>query len=275
MKIKSTLAISALALLLGACAQPPTSDTTVSGNTAIMVTDHVRTQDQDALIAHEWRLVAATDQAGKPIAALAAGLKSPVTMRFTQTSLHIAGGCNALFGGYQLVDGVLKTQGMAGTMKACPPDLMQLDAAIGAHLKASPQIRLQGQPEARQVVLGTVTGDTLTFAGRLTLEARYGAGETLFLEVAPDLVACSHPLMPAYRCLQVRERRYDASGIQLPPQDDWHPMIERIRGYEHQTGTRTVLRVKRYTDKNPPADASALIYALDMVVEQARQGIVD
>lgn len=270
MKIKSTLAVSALILLLGACAQQPSSDTTVSGGSAIMAADHVRTQDQGVLIAHEWRLIAAADQAGQPIAALAPGLKSPLTMRFTDTSLHIAGGCNALFGGYQLADGMLKTQGMAGTMKACSPDLMQLDSAIGARLENGFQVRLQGQPQVRQLVLRTATGDTLTFAGQLTLEARYGEGETLFLEIAPDLVACSRPLMPGYRCLQVRERRYDASGVLLPPQGDWRPMYEQIGGYKHQEGEYAILRVKRYIDKNPPADASSQIFDLELVVQRGR-----
>ena len=40
-----------------------------------------------------------------------------------------------------------------------------------------------------------------------------------------------------------------------------------IEGYAHEAGIRNVLRVKRYTIKNPPADGSSLAYVLDMVVE--------
>ena len=45
----------------------------------------------------------------------------------------------------------------------------------------------------------------------------------------------------------------------------------RIEGYSHEPGIRNVLRVDRYTVKNPPADASSSAYVLDMVVESANE----
>lgn len=233
-----------------------------------MITPQDHAQDQDILIAHTWRLVAATDRAGQPIEALRLGVGRPLELSFSASSLHIAGGCNQQFGGYALASGVLNVTGLAGTMKACSPDLMQLDAAVATHLKGSLQVRLEGTTDARQLSLLNASGDRLTFAGQMTPEARYGAGQVMFLEVAPDSVACSHPLMPDHRCLQVRERRYDASGILLPPQSDWRPLYQQIEGYAHQEGERAIVRVKRYTDKHPPADASAHIYRLDLLVHR-------
>jgi len=40
-----------------------------------------------------------------------------------------------------------------------------------------------------------------------------------------------------------------------------------IAGYTHKPGTSNVLRINRYTRPAAPADASAHIYELDMVVE--------
>ena len=40
-----------------------------------------------------------------------------------------------------------------------------------------------------------------------------------------------------------------------------------IEGYSHQAGTRHVLRLKRYTRQQVPADASQYVYVLDMIVE--------
>ncbi|KAG0930053.1 hypothetical protein G6F31_017142 [Rhizopus arrhizus] len=97
----------------------------------------------------------------------------------------------------------------------------------------------------------------------------YGsAGETIFLEVAAKKAECSHPMIPNYQCLMVRERRYNEAGVQQPTQDKWHPLYQSIEGFEHKDGVRTVLRVKRYDWKNPPADAPSKVYVLDMVVEQ-------
>ena len=47
---------------------------------------------------------------------------------------------------------------------------------------------------------------------------------------------------------------------------------DRIEGYSHEPGIRNVLRVDRYTIKNPPADASKYAYVLDLVVESANEG---
>ncbi|MNR55208.1 hypothetical protein D3C85_1755350 [compost metagenome] len=94
----------------------------------------------------------------------------------------------------------------------------------------------------------------------------------MFLEVAAKRAECSHPMIPHYQCLMVRERKFNEAGIALPAQDKWHPLYQSIEGFEHQDGVRTVLRVKRYDWKNPPADAPSKVYVLDMMVEQDASG---
>jgi hypothetical protein len=77
-------------------------------------------------------------------------------------------------------------------------------------------------------------------------------------------------LIPNKQCLQVRERHYDEHGLQTGTPGDWQPLYQDIEGYTHEDGIRNVLRVKRYTIKNPPADAPSTAYVLDTVVESEK-----
>jgi hypothetical protein len=118
------------------------------------------------------------------------------------------------------------------------------------------------------LTLTGANGDALTFKGEPTAETRYGGpGETTFLEVAAQTKPCSHPLIPDMQCLQVREIKYDAQGVKTGTDGEFQNFYGNIEGYHHEPGIRNVLRVKRYTIKNPPADGSSLAYELDMVVE--------
>ena len=147
------------------------------------------------------------------------------------------------------------------------------DAEIGQRLKGDLRATLSGESTEPALELVAQDGSVLKFVGEPTPETLYGsAGETMFLEVAPKRADCSHPMIPRYQCLMVRERRYNDAGVQLPPQEDWHPLYQSIEGYDHRDGVRTVLRVKRYDWKNPPADAPSKVYVLDLVVEQDASG---
>ncbi|MHA3904650.1 META domain-containing protein [Castellaniella sp. WN] len=260
-------AVSVLALAVGACAQTPTDS--ASGAPTGTAVRAAPSLDGATLSAYDWRLADAVDRQGRPIAALRTGLERPLRLSFSDTSLNVQGGCNAQFGGYALESGALRIEGLAATMKACAPELMQLDAGIAARLKGRPAARIEGGAEAPRLVLTTAGGDVLAFTGVPTPEARYGSpGEIVFLEIAPERVVCSHPLIPDQRCLRVRERRYDAVGLPQPPAADWQPLYEPIEGYEHRDGEHAIVRAKRFTDPHPPADRSARVYILDMVVQR-------
>lgn len=228
---------------------------------------------QATLSAYYWHLASAVDASGKPIAALQKGIDNRLRLSFTEQGLSITGGCNTQFGGYRYDKGVLQVAQLAATMKACEPRLMALDAEVGQRIKGD--LRASVATDAPEPVLQLVAQDgaVLKFTGEPTPETRYGSkGETMFLEVAAKRVKCSHPMIPNYQCLQVRERRYSESGVQQPATDKWHPLYQSIDGYEHRDGVRTVLRVKQYDWKNPPADAPSKVYVLDMVVEQDMSG---
>ncbi|WP_434728609.1 DUF4377 domain-containing protein [Pseudomonas soli] len=266
---QNILLVAVCAALLQACTPASTSH---EGSPSMPATT-APAAAQPLLSAYYWNLASASDAAGKPNAALATGSERKLRLNFGDQRLNISGGCNNQFGGYSYQDGVLKVQPLASTMMACDKRLMDLDAEIGRLLKGDLRAAFSGETHAPVLQLTTQDGSVLKFQGEATPETRYGSkGETKFLEVAANTVKCSHPLIPNYQCLQVRERRYDDAGLQLPTQDNWHPLYQSIEGYEHRDGVRTVLRVKQYEWKNPPADASSQVYVLDLVVEQDASG---
>ena len=113
-------------------------------------------------------------------------------------------------------------------------------------------------------------GSRWELAGSPTPATRYGsAGERIFLEVAPERVACNHPLMPNAQCLRVR---YADNGVKQGV-GEWRILQGEIDGYQHERGIRNVLRVQRYPlaqSGQLPADAPSHAYVLDMVVESER-----
>lgn len=218
---------------------------------------------QGTLESHRWTLNAATNAQGKPIAGLPSNAARTIVFHFADGRLNVEGGCNRSFGGYRIgADGRLNVGRMASTMMACDPAAMKVDADLATLLAAPTKIELmQGaQPTLRLV---NAQAGTLSFAGQLTPEARYGAATRVFLEVAPQPVACNNPLNGATSCLQVRERVFDDQGHAVNPPGAWRPLYEGIEGYTHQPGVRNVLRLKRFQSKA----GGGTVYVLDLIVE--------
>jgi uncharacterized lipoprotein NlpE involved in copper resistance/heat shock protein HslJ len=214
---------------------------------------------------HRWTLESATDSQGRRIDAVSLPQKRPVVFGFSESRVSIQGTCNRLFGGYRLnADGTFEVQQMASGMMACEPALMQGDTAL-VNLTSQPmKVELTPGPTLR---LSSAANGSLVLSGQMTPEARYGEPTRVFLEVAPQHVACNHPLMPDAKCLAVRERKFDAQGLRVGVPGEFQPMNERIEGFTHNVGERNVLRLKRFTRSPVPADASAYVYVLDLVVE--------
>lgn len=217
------------------------------------------------LEAHRWTLASATGSQGERIAGLA-GAGRPIVFGFAEGRLNIEGGCNRSFGGYRIDgDNRLVLGRMGSTLMACEPAAMKVDATLSELLAAPAKIELaQGAEPVLRLV--TATNATLSFVGRMTPEARYGASTRIFLEVAAQTVACTHPTRGAGTCLQVRERRFDAQGLAVGTPGAWQPFHDVIEGYTHQPGVRNVLRLKRF-DRGASAGASPFVYVLDLVVQ--------
>ena len=151
--------------------------------------------------------------------------------------------------------------------------LAALDDAIAQRLQGSLNVNLLARDNAPRLQLVTDSGDTLTFTGVPTAQTRVGGpAQTTFLEVAAQPVPCNHPLIADKQCLLVRERHFDEHGLPTGTPGAWQPLYQDIEGYTHTPGIRNVLRVKRYTVDNPPADGSSVAYVLDIVVESEKVG---
>jgi len=219
-----------------------------------------------ALQDHDWTLHAAIDAAGKPVEALLVP-GHPFAMHFDGARIAVQGGCNRLSGAWRLSpQNRLEIGRVASTQKACEPSLMAADTAMAAALAAPLQARIEAG-QAPMLHLVSAERQTLSFSGRRTSKSLYGAPTRVFLEVAAQRVACTPALQPASTCLQVRELRFDDKGLRVGAPGPWQAFYGEIVGYTHQPGVSNVLRINRFKRPQPPADASAYVYELDLVVE--------
>jgi heat shock protein HslJ len=243
---------------LSACATPGAapSEKTSAQNAAVSTAD---------LTAYHWQL----EQAAYP-------RSKPVQLTFSDQRLAVQGLCNMLSAGYATDGPKMTVQQAISTQRMCnDPALMKREQEIGSRLEKisswSIAAATSQQPEHSPVLtLGFKDGDQWVLNGKPTNETKYGSsGETVFLEVGPQRVACSHPLIPNKQCLKVRPVEYNAAGLK-GKLGQWQNFYDDIEGYTHEAGIRNILRVKRYTRANPPADASRYAYVLDMTVESER-----
>ena len=257
--------ILALPLALAACAKPPQGEPATPAAETPTATASAAPANASALSANHWRLTDAKNAQGQRIDTLFANADKPVQLDFVDGRVGVGNTCNRMGGSYSVAGDELMFDRMASTMMACSDArLMALDQEVGKRLEGS----LKFAQSADTLTLTTASGDVLTFTGEATAETRYGSpGETVFLEVAAQTRACSHPMIPDKQCLQVRELQYDDKGVKTGTDGAFGNFYQDIEGYAHEPGIRNVLRVKRYTIKNPPADGSSLAYVLDMVVE--------
>ena len=221
------------------------------------------------LARYHWQLHDAVDGNNQRLDALFGKPDAPLQLDFSADHISVRNACNSIHGNYTIVEGHLVSAPLLHTMMACAePSLMQRESTIEAMLQGRPTLILTTADDTPLLTLAADNGLSLTFAGKPTAEARYGGpGETIFLEVAPHTTPCHHPLIPDKSCLLVRERHYDAQGLRSGQPGPWQPLQQDIEGYVHQPGTRNVLRVKRYTLKQPAADAASSAFVLDMIVE--------
>lgn len=267
---KKTMMALPLALALAACAHDDTPPAPASTTPAAAAPQAAKPAgDAATLAAYRWTLETATDAQGKRIDALFPAGARALVLSFAEGNAGVSGGCNRMSGRFQVdPQGRLAIGPMRATMMACAPPLMQADEAAGK-LLAQPQ-RWRIEPGAQPRLLLESDAGNSAWTGEATAETRYGGpGETVFLEVAPQRVACHHPLIPGFRCLQVREIRYDANGVKQAP-GEWQALYDEIEGFDFREGERKVLRLKKFQRDPAPADASSVAYVLDMVVESER-----
>lgn len=252
--------------LLAACSA--TSAPAVDDASRPVSVETAAVTDPGMLAAYHWRLQQATNPRGVRIDELFVQADKPVQLDFSEGRVSILNTCNAMSGSARIDNGRLAVGPLIGTKRACAdPALNNLDQAVAKRIEGS--LRMEIAPGTSPILrLHTEAGDSLEFSSLPTDATRYGSeGETVFLEVDAQTRACNHPLIPESLCLWVRERHYDASGLQAAPPGEWYLLHQGIEGYAHEAGVRNVLRLKRYAVRDVPADAPSFALVLDMVVE--------
>lgn len=269
----SRLLLTATVSVLSACAM--NTNTTSASNTATTDSSATASSAANTLSAYHWDLTDARDAKGTvqtnwvPPKTRA---DAPLRLTFMDRLVVVSGLCNNMRAGYDLDGDKIKISGAASTMMACNDNgLMQYERAVGEQLPQASAWQITENPSGPVLTLRFADDSQWTLTGTPTDETRFGGtGEIQFLEVASQRVACSHPLIPNMQCLNVREIKYNDSGIQTS-QGEWQAFYGEIEGYTHQPGVSNILRVKRYTRANVPADASSHAYVLDMVVQSAKE----
>lgn len=267
MKTASWLLPLALAACSSSYPPDPAANSAASGSSSRSVARIAATTP--TLSRYHWQLHDAVDGNNQRLDGLFDRSGKPLQLDFTDDHISVSHACNGIGGNYRIVDGHLLAGPLLQTMMACAePVLMQRERTIKHVLQASPTLITSSADGTPLLSLSAADGTTLTFAGQPTAQTRYGGPGTLeFLEVAAAPVDCQQPPQPGSSCLTVRELHYDGQGLRVGEPGAWQTLAQPIEGYEHQPGVRNVLRVKRYTVANPPANAASSAYVLDMVVE--------
>jgi len=226
-----------------------------------------------SLSAYHWQLGKALDGSGNAQPQWAGPGDKAVTLTFKDQRLSVTGLCNAMGASYRTTGTQIHISQVTSTMRMCSDTaLMKYEQAIGTRLPEVSAWSIEDAQPGPTLTLRFEDGGQWLLEGEPTAETQYGsAGEIMFLEIAPQEIPCSHPLIPNKQCLNVRTVQYDAAGIKQG-HGPWQPLYENIDGYQHEPGVRNVLRVKRYTRKDVPADASRHAYVLDMTVETELPG---
>ncbi|MBP6596814.1 MAG: copper resistance protein NlpE N-terminal domain-containing protein [Arenimonas sp.] len=211
---------------------------------------------------HRWTLVSAVGSDNAAIAALTDG--PGFAFGFTQGRLLVEGGCNGLRAGYQLSpEGRLGISAGAATLMACDPALMAADATLAALLAKPLDVAVARGPEPTLALMAE-SGEVLQLRGQPTPESLHGPPTIAFLEVGPQRVACEGASSADGLCLQVRDVSFDAQGLRTGTPGEFQPFPGLIQGYEHTSGTRNIIRIKRF---QPDATQPPVLLVLDMTVE--------
>ncbi|MDV2467754.1 META and DUF4377 domain-containing protein [Acinetobacter chinensis] len=246
------LALALFPLTLAAC---QSGDIQKLGDTAVKVLQQQGTAEQ-TLNAYQWSF--------QPT-----GTKQPIVLSFKDQKVGISSGCNNMFGGAKVENGVLVTGNLASTNMMCSPELMKQEAFAASLFQSGKTAFVldTANSDAPTLTLISPAAGKVVFTGKLTPEAKYqSAGETIFLEISPQTKSCTG--VAPQTCLQVREIKYAENGVKTQVDKDWTLFYSNIDGFTHNPNERQVVRIKRYEIKNPAADQSKYAYVQDMIIER-------
>lgn len=200
------------------------------------------------------------------------GASRPIVLHFDQQGrLSVQTTCNTLGGSWKIEHNQIITGNMISTQMACSGDAMKQEGIAGRLFdngKTTYSLAKANSNSAHPVLtLTNANGEKRVFDGKMTPETQYGGqSETIFLEISPTTKSCTG--VTAQTCLQVKEIKYNAQGIQTSIEPNWHLFYDTIQGYQHNPAEKQVIRVKRFTIQSPAADQSKYAYVHDMTVSR-------
>ena len=201
----------------------------------------------------DWRLVSAPD--ARPGASLAGA--GAATLRFEDERFSMRGPCNRHTGDWAREGDTLRLGreggAVASTKMMCPPEIMRREQALLAAMAQPFRLEFEGP----FLALVAADGSTWRFDNR---ELPPAEGRERIVHVAGQRVPCTG-VAPTL-CLQVRTQ----------PGAAWQPHYGEIEGFDWQVGVEYVIRVREIAVENPPADASALRWVLEEVLERSPPG---
>jgi heat shock protein HslJ len=219
---------------------------------------------------HHWTLKSGVEAGGEPIEGLVVPGNSFV-MRFEGARVAVQGSCNNLVGTWRMSPhGQLIVSRPREHWKACSPELMKADATISAVLAQPLDVQLQS---------GATT--TCAWCRRRRRGLRGPADDGKPVRRAdthiPRSGACRrwrYTRGVAQTQLASARAPFDDAGWKVGTPGEWQISTTRSRA-THTPGERNVLRIHRYERSPVPADASAYVHVLDMVVESEKTSTVE
>lgn len=198
------------------------------------------------------------------------GTTKPMVLEFdAEGRFSVLTTCNTLAGDWKVESNELIVGNLISTMMACNEPAMQQENLAGKifNQKTLPLLIDSQNLNAPTLTLMSGNGQRYVFTGKMTAETRYqGEAETIFLEVSPETKPCTGVVPQT--CLQVKEIKYDAQGLKTYHAANWSNFYDAIEGFQHSSTERQVIRVKRFTIKNPAMDQSKYAYVHDMTIER-------
>ncbi len=180
----------------------------------------------------------------------------------------VATTCNTLGGAWKVDSNQLVIGNLMSSMMACSNEAMKQEQLAGQIFnKTVPFVLETANANAPTLTLMTTNGQRYVFTGKMTPETQYqGQADTIFLEISPQTKQCTG--VARQTCLQVKEIKYNESGVKTQVDKDWTLFYDQIQGFQHSPNERQIIRVKRFVIKNPAADQSKYAYIYDMAVER-------
>ena len=236
-----------------------------------------KTPTINELQSYSWHLLNAKDKQGNTISGLdltTYGLRNTnnvISLNFSvgrdnKVGISYDVGCNKMVKAVTYENGLMTAVNgtSISTLMGCGK-LYEAERLLNAQMVRSSKLSISVEGD-NKATLTQITSDnnTLLWQGTLKPEVKYGKGETLYLQVAPQDERCEH--LTQKHCLMAREVSYNDQGIKTYV-GDWHLWYEPIEGYQKSPNQGNILRLKRY--RTQPTDTKGYdnLYVLDSIIE--------